>query len=164
MADSDRKLRNILLKPRLQLPTLIAFRHKLLASRFPGRRFLSVILSWFIYAIYACDISPKARIPRSVKFPHPAGIVIGAGVVLGERVTIYQNVTLGSHGNPDKAAAYPAIGDDVVIYAGAVVVGDITVGAGSTVGANVVLSQSLPESSVALVAKPAIKTDRGAAG
>jgi serine O-acetyltransferase len=79
-------------------------------------------------------------------FPHPVGIVIGDGAVIGHGVRIYQNVTLGLTQN--GVGGYPTIEDDVSIYAGAVVIGGITVGAGSVIGANAIVSRDVPAGSV----------------
>jgi serine acetyltransferase len=90
------------------------------------------------------------QIPRrfwhKVMFPHPVGIVIGDGAVIGRNVRIYQNVTLGLTQN--GVGGYPTIEDDVSIYAGAVVIGGITVGAGSVIGANAIVSRDVPAGSV----------------
>lgn len=89
---------------------------------------------------YGVYISYGAKINKSIRFPHPVGIVIGDGVVTGDGLIVYQNVTIGG----DKVGAqshkdYPRIGNDVVIYSGATVVGGISVGSGSIIGANSVV-------------------------
>jgi serine O-acetyltransferase len=90
-------------------------------------------------------LPPRQPVPLSTRFPHPVGIVIGEGVRLGERVTIYQSVTLGGARLGDwKAGRYPSIGDDVTIFAGAVILGAVTVGAGATIGANSVVLSDVP--------------------
>jgi len=101
------------------------------------------------------DIHPGARIGKQFFIDHGTGVVIGETTVIGERVRIYQGVTLGAksfpldeHGNPIKGVdRHPIIEDDVVIYAGATILGRITVGARSIVGGNVWLTQSLPPDS-----------------
>jgi serine O-acetyltransferase len=95
-----------------------------------------------------CQI--PSRFWRTVKFPHPIGIVIGDGTVIGCDVRIYQNVTIGLTENVARCAAanYPTIEDAVCIYAGAVIFGGITVGARSVIGANAVVSCSVPPDSV----------------
>lgn len=87
-----------------------------------------------------CFLSPKATIGKGLSLPHPTGIVIGDGSVLGDNVTIYQNVTLGQKGGTD---AYPTIGNNVTIYAGACLIGDITIGDGAVVGANSVVTKDV---------------------
>jgi serine O-acetyltransferase len=152
-----------LLLPKYQLGKFIAVQRWLVRRRVPGHGWMCSWLSWVVHALYGCEIAGTARIPRSVRFPHPTGIVIGAGVTLGERVTVYQNVTLGSHGKPGVAAGYPTIGDDTTIYAGAVIVGNVSIGAGCVIGSNAVLAVDLPAGAVVLAAKPTIRGTETAA-
>jgi serine O-acetyltransferase len=101
------------------------------------------------------DIHPGARIGRSFFIDHGTGVVIGETAVIGNRVRIYQGVTLGAKsfpldekGSPIKGVdRHPIIEDDVVIYAGATILGRITVGARSVIGGNVWLTQSVPPGS-----------------
>jgi len=87
------------------------------------------------------DIRCKT-VPKSVVFCHRGlGVVVGRGVVLGERVHIYPRVMIGRRS--EKVLGYPVIEDDVVLYTGCVVVGDITVGRGAIVGANVVVCRDV---------------------
>jgi len=98
---------------------------------------------------FGCYISPKSNIHRSVSFPHPVGVVIGDGVVVGANCVIYQGVTLGAarKGEGSKGL-YPKLGDSVVIYSGAVIVGDVQIGSGATVGANSVVLNDVPDGAV----------------
>ena len=98
------------------------------------------------------DIHPAARIGSSFAIDHGTGIVIGETAVLGARVKLYQGVTLGAL-SVDKHMArtkrHPTIGDDVVIYANATILGGETViGDGSRIGGNVWLTRSVPAKSV----------------
>ncbi len=97
---------------------------------------------------FCCQI--PVRYWRTVKFPHPVGIVIGDGAVIGRGVRIYQNVTIGLTENMarNEAVNYPTIEDEVFIYAGAVIFGGIVVGARSVIGANAIVSRSVPPDSV----------------
>ena len=92
-----------------------------------------------------CYISPKAKIGKGLWLPHATGIVIGDGAVIGENVTIYQNVTIGQKG---ESAMYPIVKDGVTIYAGACVVGDITLGENVIVGANAVVLSDVSANTV----------------
>ncbi|MBL6615212.1 MAG: serine acetyltransferase, partial [Reyranella sp.] len=82
-------------------------------------------------------------------------VVIGETAVIGERVRLYQAVTLGARSFPadDKGALikgrlrHPIVEDDVVIYAGATILGRITIGRGSTIGGSVWLTHSVPPNS-----------------
>jgi len=96
---------------------------------------------------------------KRVKFPHPIGIVIGFNVELGDDCIIYQNVTIGTKDSADQVhAKYPVIGDRVTIYPNCVIVGDIKIGDGATIGAgSVVISDVEPYSVVAGVPAKKIK-------
>jgi serine O-acetyltransferase len=101
------------------------------------------------------DIHPGATIGAHCFIDHGTGVVIGETAILGERVRIYQAVTLGAkrfETEPDGTlvkgrARHPIVEDDVVIYAGATVLGRVTIGAGSTIGGNVWLTHSVPPGS-----------------
>jgi serine O-acetyltransferase len=87
-------------------------------------------------------ISPDARIGKNLHLPHPIGIVISEDACLGDDVTVYQNVTLGRK-TADGIGA-PVIDNNVIIYAGAVILGPIRIGAGSVIGANAVVTRDVP--------------------
>lgn len=101
------------------------------------------------------DIHPGAQIGDSFFIDHGTGVVIGETAIIGSRVRIYQAVTLGAKrfekeddgmlvkGN----ARHPIVEDDVVIYAGATILGRITIGKGSVIGGNVWLTHSVPADS-----------------
>jgi serine O-acetyltransferase len=110
-------------------------------------RFLSR-LAWLSgVRAFGCYISPSAEIGEGFFLPHPVGIVIGEDVRVGRNVTIYQNVTLGRRNHAETA--YPDIGDNVVIYAGAVIVGPVRVGVGAVIAANAVITCDIPAGAVA---------------
>jgi serine O-acetyltransferase len=101
------------------------------------------------------DIHPGANIGASFFIDHGTGVVIGETAVIGERVRMYQGVTLGAkrfptdgEGNLKKGLArHPIVEDEVVIYAGATILGRVTIGKGSTIGGNVWLTRSVPPGS-----------------
>ncbi len=98
------------------------------------------------------DIHPGAQIGRRFTIDHGTGVVVGETAVVGDRVRLFQGVTLGAL-LVDKGLArtkrHPTIGDDVVLYANATVLGgDTVVGAGSTIGGSVWLTRSVPPGSV----------------
>ncbi|MBV8379352.1 MAG: serine acetyltransferase [Paucibacter sp.] len=101
------------------------------------------------------DIHPGARIGAGLFIDHGTGVVVGETAVIGRRVRIYQAVTLGArsfptdeHGQIRKGAPrHPVVEDEVVIYAGATILGRITLGRGSTIGGNVWLTHSVPAGS-----------------
>jgi serine O-acetyltransferase len=86
---------------------------------------------------------------------HGTGVVIGETCVIGKNVRLYQGVTLGAksfpldeNGNPMKGIPrHPLVEDDVIIYAGATILGRVTIGRGSTIGGNVWLTRGVPPGS-----------------
>ena len=98
------------------------------------------------------DIHPAATIGRSFCIDHGTGIVIGETAIIGNDVKLYQGVTLGALSvSKDKAGTkrHPTIGDRVIIYANATVLGgDTTIGADSVIGGNVFLTNSVPPGSL----------------
>jgi len=101
---------------------------------------------WQIRVWIACDI--QRSLPETIKLGHPVGIVIGHDVVIGENVQINQNVTLGERGDGHPLGK-PVIEDNVIIYAGSIILGDVTVGKNSTIGANsIVLTDVEPGSTI----------------
>ena len=98
------------------------------------------------------DIHPGARIGSHFFIDHGTGVVIGETAVIGNNVRVYQAVTLGAkrfetdaEGALHKGGArHPIVEDDVVIYAGATVLGRVTIGRGASIGGNVWLTRSVP--------------------
>lgn len=101
-----------------------------------------------IYKKYCCIISSKAEIGENLKLPHPLGIVIGSGVKIGSNCWIYQNVTIGR--KAEEVCKYPSIGDNVKIYSGAVLVGNIKIGDNAIIGANSFVMQDVPNNAIAV--------------
>jgi serine O-acetyltransferase len=93
------------------------------------------------------DIHPGAVIGPRLFIDHATGVVIGETCVIGEDVTLYQGVTLGGT-SLERSRRHPTIGDRVVIGAGAKVLGPITVGADSRIGANAVVVRDVPRDSI----------------
>ena len=117
-----------------------------------GATFLARVISDIAHSATGIDIHPAAEIGPSFFIDHGTGVVIGETTIIGMRVRLYQAVTLGAKRFPtDETGAlvkgtprHPIIEDDVVIYAGATVLGRITIGKGSTIGGNVWLTHSVP--------------------
>jgi serine O-acetyltransferase len=109
------------------------------------------MLTEYAHSKTGVDIHPGAQIGHSFCLDHGTGVVIGETTVIGNNVKIYQGVTLGALSVEKEDAdkkRHPTIGDDVVIYAGATILGGKTkIGAGSIVGGNVWLTKSLPAKS-----------------
>jgi serine O-acetyltransferase len=93
------------------------------------------------------EIHPGAIIGRSFFIDHGMGVVIGETAEVGDHVTLYHGVTLGGT-SLQKTKRHPTIGDHVVIGAGAKVLGAITIGSHSRIGANAVVVKSAPSHSV----------------
>ncbi|WP_398454937.1 serine O-acetyltransferase [Sphingobacterium thalpophilum] len=96
-----------------------------------------------------CDISYKAVLGKGIKLPHPIGIVIGEGVIIKDYVMIFQQVTFGSHGKKGKDFEYPIIESHAKLFAGAKIIGGVTVGEYSIVGANTLVNKDVTSHSVA---------------
>jgi len=111
-------------------------------AQFPAR-WLSQTARWAT----GIEIHPGARIGERVFIDHGAAVVIGETAEIGDDVTIYHGVTLGGT-TLEHGKRHPTIGDRVVLGAGAKVLGNLTVGDGSRIGANSVLVRSVGENSV----------------
>lgn len=107
------------------------------------------------HSMTGIDIHPGASIGDHFFIDHGTGVVIGETARIGRNVRIYQGVTLGARsfpldrtGNPIKGIdRHPIVEDDVVVYAGATLLGRITIGRGSSIGGNVWLTHSVPPGS-----------------
>lgn len=117
-----------------------------------GLVLLARVVSEIAHSTTGIDIHPGARIGERFFIDHGTGVVIGETAVIGNGVRLYQGVTLGARNFPKDAQGkliknaprHPLIEDDVVIYAGATILGRITIGKGSTIGGNVWLTRNVP--------------------
>ena len=135
-------------------PGILAVIHHRLAHHLyrAGLPLLARISAEIAHSATGIDIHPGAQIGRSFFIDHGTGVVIGETAIIGERVRIYQAVTLGAKRFPADESGqlqkghprHPIVEDDVVIYAGATILGRITIGQGSTIGGNVWLTRSVP--------------------
>lgn len=140
--------------PSIRMLTNHRIAHELLKLEVP---LIPRIISEMAHSETGIDIHPGAQIGDSFFIDHGTGVVIGETCIIGKNVKLYQGVTLGAksfpkdqEGNPVKGIPrHPIIEDGVVIYAHATVLGRITVGRGSTIGANVwVMDDVAPKSKV----------------
>ena len=138
-------------------PGLHAVIHHRIAHRLHelGVPLIARIVAELAHGDTGIDIHPGARIGSHFFIDHGTGVVIGETAVIGNNVRIYQAVTLGAkrfETDADGAlhkggARHPIVEDDVVIYAGATVLGRVTIGRGASIGGNVWLTRSVPPGS-----------------
>ena len=119
------------------------FAHRLYLWKIP---LLPRIYSQIARHITGIEIHPGAKIGKRLFIDHGMGVVIGETSVIGDDVTLYQGVTLGGTGK-EKGKRHPNIGNNVVIGTGAKVLGNITVGDNSYIGANAVVLKDVPPNS-----------------
>lgn len=112
------------------------------------RKALGLILSRRLQREYGVFLPYAVDFDDSLILRHPIGIIIGDGVKIGRNVTIFQNVTLGR--SDTYISAYPSIGDNTIIYSGAVLLGDIRIGNNCIIGANAVVTKNVPDCSIAV--------------
>jgi len=114
------------------------------------------MLTEYAHERTGCDIHPGARLGSHFFIDHGTGVVIGETAIVGTGVRLYQHVTLGARSplgaarrSPrERYARHPIVGDDVVIYAGATILGRVTIGDGATIGGNVWLLDDVPAGGV----------------
>ncbi|MCY4745072.1 serine O-acetyltransferase [Pelomonas sp. UHG3] len=121
-----------------------------------GLPLIARVIAELAHADTGIDIHPGATIGPGCFIDHGTGVVIGETAVLGRRVRIYQNVTLGAKSFPTDGDGnllkgqprHPIVEDEAVIYAGATVLGRVTIGRGAVIGGNVWLTRSVAPGSV----------------
>ncbi len=138
-------------------PGIVAVIHHRLAHQLhnTGLPLIARVIAEIAHSDTGIDIHPGAKIDSAFFIDHGTGVVIGETSIIGKRVRIYQAVTLGAkrfavgeNGVLKKGQPrHPIVEDDVVIYAGATILGRITIGQGSTIGGNVWLTHSVPPNS-----------------
>jgi serine O-acetyltransferase len=117
-----------------------------------GVPLLARLVAELAHSATGIDIHPGAQIGPGFFIDHGTGVVIGETAEIGSNVRLYQAVTLGAkrfetdgEGHIQKGGArHPILEDDVVIYAGATILGRVTIGRGATIGGNVWLTRSVP--------------------
>ena len=117
------------------------------------------ILSQFVRFLTGIEIHPGAKIGPGFFIDHGMGVVIGETTEIGENVTLYQDVTLGGTGI-ERGKRHPTLGDNVVVGAGAKVLGNIMIGNNAKIGAGSVVIHPVPENST-VVGVPAEIVRRG---
>lgn len=153
--------------PAIEVISIYRLAHELYGLKVP---LIPRIMSEYAHQITGVDIHPGANIGEYFFIDHGTGVVIGETCVIGKNVKLYQGVTLGAksftldeHGNPIKGVKrHPDIEDNVIIYAGATILGgDTVIGHDSIIGGNVWLTQSVPPYSKVYNSQPSpiIKND-----
>ncbi|WP_294334663.1 serine O-acetyltransferase EpsC [uncultured Sphingomonas sp.] len=142
----------------ISYPGALAILHYRIAHQLHelGAVIVARILSELANARTGIDIHPAATIGPSFFIDHGTGVVIGETTIIGRNVRLYQHVTLGARsplglapaGPRSRYARHPIIEDDVIIYAGATILGRVTIGRGSTIGGNVWLLDDVPPHSM----------------
>lgn len=117
------------------------YRHKLY--------FLARLVSQFARFLTGIEIHPGATLGRRIFFDHGMGIVVGETAIIGDDCVIYHGVTLGAIRGV-KTKRHPTVGANVMIGAGAKLLGDITIGNNCQIGANAVVLEDVPENCVAV--------------
>jgi serine O-acetyltransferase len=121
-----------------------------------GARLIPRMMTELAHQRVGIDIHPGATIGRSFFIDHGTGVVIGETSVIGDRVRIYQGVTLGAltvHGRQERGVKrHPTLEDDVVVYAGATILGgDTVIGKGAVIGGNCWVTASVEPGEVVVV-------------
>jgi serine O-acetyltransferase len=129
------------------------FHHRVAHELFlMGTPMIPRLISELAHSATGIDIHPGASIGSHFFIDHGTGVVVGETSIIGQRVRLYQGVTLGAKGFPKdeqgrclkSAPRHPIVEDDVVIYAGATVLGRIVIGRGAVIGGNVWVTDSVP--------------------
>lgn len=145
--------------PGLYAITVFRIANLLYKSKVP---LLPRIMTEHAHSLTGIDIHPGAEIGERFVIDHGTGVVIGETTVIGNNVRIYQGVTIGALSLPreaietlKKVKRHPTIEDDVIIYAGATILGgDTIIGKGTTIGGNVWLTESVPPNTRVLIKEP----------
>lgn len=108
--------------------------------------FVARIVSQFGRWVTGVEIHPGATIGKGLFIDHGMGVVIGETAVIGENATLFQGVTLGGTGK-EKGKRHPTLGNNVVVGAGACILGNIRIGDNVSIGANAVVVRDVPDNS-----------------
>ena len=140
---ADNILEVLFCYPGLHALILHRIAHKL---RYWGIPVIPRMISYISRIITGIEIHPGARIGRKFFIDHGMGVVIGETTYIGDNVLIYQGVTLGGTGK-EHGKRHPTIGDNVIVGAGAKILGNLTIGENSRIGAGSVVVEDVPQNS-----------------
>ena len=152
----------ILSYPGIYAVTVHRIAHELYTAGIP---LLPRMMASLSYADTGIDIHPGAKLGNSFFIDHGAGVVIGETAIIGDNVKIYQGVTLGALSFPKDANGkivkgtkrHPTLKNNVTVYSGATVLGDIIIGHDSVVGGNVWLTDNVAPNTSLTISKPELK-------
>ncbi len=152
----------ILSYPGIYAVTVHRIAHELYKANIP---LLPRMMASIAYSDTGIDIHPGAELGYSFFIDHGAGVVIGETAIIGDNVKIYQGVTLGAlsfpkdeRGNIIKGKKrHPTLEDNVTVYSGATVLGDITIGHDTVIGGNVWLTESTEPYTSLTITKPDLR-------
>lgn len=130
----------VLLYPSFRVMIKYRRAHKLYKK---GHYFLARLISQRAARKTGIEIHPGATIGKGLFIDHGSGVIIGETTIIGDNVTLYQGVTLGGTGK-ETGKRHPTIGDNVMISAGAKIIGSFTVGDNSKIGAGSVVLKEVP--------------------
>jgi len=114
-----------------------------------GYKFTARLLSQAVRTLTGIEIHPAAKIGRGLFIDHGAAVVIGETAEIGDNCTLYQGVTLGGNGK-ETEKRHPTLGDNVMVGAGAKILGGFKIGSNSKIAANAVVLGEVPENSTAV--------------
>ena len=140
---ADNILEVLFCYPGLHALILHRIAHKL---RYWGIPVIPRMISYISRIITGIEIHPGARIGRKFFIDHGMGVVIGETTYIGDNVLIYQGVTLGGTGK-EHGKRHPTLGDNVIVGAGAKILGNLKIGTNSRIGAGSVVIEDVPENS-----------------
>lgn len=147
------KIMVLLAYPHIKALNYHYFSHKLYKKKF---YLLSRLISKRSRRITGIEIHPGAKIGKGLFIDHGMGVVIGETAEIGDDVTMFHGVTLGGT-KFDPIKRHPTVGNNVIIGAGAKLLGNITVGDNAKIAANVVVKKSIPKNSIVYDVRPIIK-------
>lgn len=119
-------------------------------------KLLAEIITYLVRCHLNIEIHPGAKIGRHLFIDHGTGVVIGETSIIGNNVTLYHGVTLGGHGT-ERGKRHPTIGNNVMIGAGATVLGNVTIGNDAKIGANATVLNDVPDGATIIGVKGTIK-------
>ncbi|HEY8188898.1 MAG TPA: hypothetical protein VIF64_22715 [Pyrinomonadaceae bacterium] len=151
---------SVIFKAGFQAVLLYRVSHSLFQK---GWIYLPWLISRFSLAITGAEIEFNAQIGPGMLVAHPVGIVVGRGTIIGADVTLFQGVTFGVKSwHPEAIRKFPQVGNQCYFFAGAAVLGDVTIGNNCIVGAHAVLTSDMPDGGLALGVPAKIYPGKGA--